>query len=165
MNDNIAKARPMMSDEEIKVIDELFDKHKFKTCLEWGSGGSTIYFPRRHKSITRWYSIEHNGKYVDMIKRSLENTVTLKHVTLENYLGVVKGMKFDFILIDGLMRQECLMFAEDMLNRGGVILLHDASRPEFQKPIKQWSGKTEQLSKGEGRTTGCAHRGLYKFTK
>lgn len=162
---NILEAKPMMSDEEIQVVDSLFEKHKFKRCLEWGSGGSTIYFPRKHDCIEEWYSIEHNGKYVDMIKRSVEHTVALKHVKLEEYLAVVKNRKFDFILIDGLMRQECLTFAEDLLNRGGVILLHDASRPEFQKPIKEWSGKTEQLTKGEGRMTGCAHRGIYQFTK
>lgn len=162
---NILQSKPMMSDEEIQIIDALFEKHKFKQCLEWGSGGSTIYFPRKHACIELWTSIEHNGKYVDLIKRSVEQKVDLHHVTLEHYLSIVKGRKFDFIFIDGLMREECLMFAEDMLNRGGMILLHDASRPQFQKPIKQWSGKTEQLSKGEGRMTGCAHRGLYQFTK
>lgn len=157
--------RPMMSEIEIQIIDEHLALYKPNRVLEWGSGGSTIYFPRKHPYIEKWVSIEHDGRYVNYIKRAVQSNVDLRHVKLEEYLNTVKDEKFNFILIDGLMRKECLMFAYDLIISPGIILLHDSGRHEFQKSIKEWPGKNEKLTNGEIEVKSYSHRGLHKFLK
>lgn len=154
---------PMMSDQEIKIIDKLLAELKPKVCLEWGSGGSTVYFPPRHPEIETWVSIEHNGKFYDEVKNSVSSKVELKHVKINEYLNAAMDKKYDFILVDGLMRQECLLIGKDLLNEGGVMLLHDSGRPEFDKIIKQW-GNVKKLSDGQLEVKGFAHRGLHLFS-
>lgn len=158
-------SRPMMSEEDIDIIDRVFEEKKPKVCLEWGSGGSTIYFPRKHSCIEKWVSIEHDGKFYQYINRSVESKVELKLVKLEDYLRSAMDRKYDLILIDGLMRNECLMFSGSLLNEEGVVLLHDSGREEYQKQIKKWEGKSEKLSDGEIRVSGFAQNGIRKFWK
>lgn len=159
----------MMSDEEIKILDELFEKEQPKMCLEWGSGGSTVYFPKKHHCIQKWYSIEHNRDWATKVRERMDAKVQLIYTSIPKYLSTVADMKikFDFILVDGLMREECMWVAEDYLNPKGCVILHDSGRPWYWDMIKRWSGKRDELSKGEIPITmsGFAHRGLHKFTK
>lgn len=157
--------RPMMSEKEIAIIDKILSDRKPIFCLEWGSGGSTVYFPKTHSCIRQWVSVEHDGRYAEKVQKEMDKKVILYQVKLQEYLSIVQNMRFDFILIDGLMRAECLMFARELLNEEGIILLHDSSRAEYQKYINNWQGKTEKLADGEIETKTFAHRGLYKFWK
>ncbi len=68
--------KPMMSDKEIDIIDNLIEELKPRTVLEWGSGNSTIYFPKRN-CIEKWLSVEHNGHYVEYLKDKILDKVTL----------------------------------------------------------------------------------------
>jgi hypothetical protein len=45
-------------------------------------------------------------------------------------------MRFDFILVDGRARKDCLICALDLLNIGGIIVLHDANRKYYPDPCK-----------------------------
>lgn len=162
--------KPMMSDHEIMVIDQLIEEYKPVNVLEWGSGGSTVYFPKQHKGIKKWISIEHSGKYIDKVKDcGLAESVTLVHCTLEVYLSIAKKMmppeKYDFILIDGLMRAECLMYAEDLLSEKGFILVHDTGAARFKDISKWWPHQNEHILDGEKQYTeiAFAHRGLKLF--
>lgn len=160
--------KPMMSDKEIKIVDDILSELKPKKCLEWGAGGSTVYFPEKHPEIESWTSIEHNGGWYQKLVKRIPFKVDLRHVKVVDYLKEVEGEKYDFILIDGLMRAECLMVAEDMLNPGGVILVHDTGRAWYQDLIKLWpANRTQKLIDGEipMRFEGFAHRGIHKFTK
>ena len=38
--------KPHMKNREILILEELLRNLKSKNCLEWGSGYSTIYFPK-----------------------------------------------------------------------------------------------------------------------
>lgn len=155
---------PMMSVEEVEIIDKLIEDKKPKICLEWGAGSSSVYFPNKHECIEQWHTVEHDGGYAEWVRKNANlNKVTIHHEKVFNYLSVVQDMKFDLILIDGLMRMECLMVAEDLINRDGVILLHDSGRSDYQKGIKKWPRFREKLTEGEMETRGYAHRGLHKF--
>ena len=65
--------RPMMSEKEIEIIDRLIEERQPKYCLEWGSGNSTVYFPKKHKCIKSWLSVEHNGHYPEYLKDKIES--------------------------------------------------------------------------------------------
>lgn len=156
----------MMSDQEIKIIDDLIQEHKPEYCLEWGSGTSTTYFPKSFMKL--WLSIEHNGHYLDDIRyRCPENVQTIWILPGSSYADAVQrsNRKFDLILIDGLDRQKCLENALQILNDGGIILLHDGGRNHNDEIVERYGGI--RLTEGEKPVNegGYAHRGLVLFRK
>lgn len=159
---------PMMSEKEVAIIDKLIEERKPERCLEWGSGNSTVYFPNKHKCIKSWLSIEHVGHYPDYLKNDVNNNTTIIWITNESsYVDCVKknGEKYDFILVDGNQREECLEIAYKIARKGAIILLHDSGRLKYKKFIDKYDN--EKLSEGEIKVKGgdYAHRGLTLFGK
>jgi len=158
---------PMMSEKEVAIIDKLIEERQPKHCFEWGSGTSTSYFPNKHKCIKSWLSIEHNGHYPEYLKDKINENTTIVWITNENsYIDCVKqnGEKYDFILVDGLYRENCLEVAHKIAKKGAIILLHDSGRLEYKKFIDKYNYK--KLCDGEIKTEdGYAHRGLTLFEK
>lgn len=157
--------KPMMSDAEIQIVDDLIDKHQPKLCLEWGSGASTCYFPK-HKSIKKWTAIEHDGNILDLLHDKLpDNVETMWILEGSSYADCVQRthVRYDFILIDGLDRQKCLENALEIVSQDGIILLHDAGRIDYLDFIEKHKG--EIISEGEKPVSqgGFAHRGLALF--
>jgi len=157
--------KPMMSDKEIEIISRLVEIGKYERCLEWGSGNSTIYFSHKHGCIKSWIAIEHNGHCIEPLKNKIkDNTYIVWETEKNDYVGVGKWGRFDFILIDGEYRKQCLEIALKIINKDGVILLHDSGREEYQDFIKEYGG--EELCEGEHPINGFyAHRGLTLFKK
>lgn len=154
---------PMMSQKEVDIIDNLIEKEKPERCLEWGSGNSTIYFPHKHDFIKSWLSIEHNGHYQTYLKNKIKGNTKVVWVKEEDKIDYVDYPNdvFDFILIDGKRREECLAKAYKLIVNGGIILLHDSARPHY-KFINKYDH--EVLCDGEiPWEGGCAHRGLMRF--
>lgn len=151
-----------MSDKEIKIIDDLIEERKPKTVLEWGSGGSTIYFPK-HDTIKHWLSIEHNGHYVSYLKDKVHPKTDVIWADKEWYIDCVKlGKKYDMILVDGNDREACVEIGLNLLTAKGFLLLHDSGREEYQDFIRKFSG--EVLIEGEEPYRGYfKHRGLAIF--
>jgi hypothetical protein len=50
------------------------------------------------------------------------------------------GISFDFVLVDGRARIHCLPVAMELLRPGGVVVLHDAQRPEYHQTIERLGG-------------------------
>lgn len=67
----------MSEKEAIKA--EHYVKGKTK-MLEWGSGGTTLYFPQM---IDKYVSIEHDKKWYDIIKSKIHKNVEFYHVPTE----------------------------------------------------------------------------------
>lgn len=163
--------KPQMADKEIEIIDNLIEKTQPKTCLEWGSGGSTNYFPRKHACITRWVSIEHDPDWYKRIKELVSDTVSLKLLDKDDYYSKIyreyHETEFDFILVDGIYRRECMIAAHKFLASAGFMLLHDSGRGEYT-PSYGIYPHVEKLCEGEiPRENGITykHRGLTLFRK
>lgn len=156
---------PMMAEAEIAILNKYLAKARF--CLEFGSGGSTEYFPRKHKGIKLWLSIEHNGHYVQYLDGKLADNATVIWADNEWYLDSVKHQapRYDFILIDGQDRPGCIRVAKTLLAPGGSAFLHDAGRKEYEDAIKSSGMNWEVLTEGEKPQPdgGYAHRGLVRF--
>lgn len=152
---------PMMSEKEIEIIDDLIEERKPKNCLEWGSGNSTIYFPKKHDCIEIWFSIEHNGHYKTYLDQRTKNNTGIFWTTDEDEYVNYPDKKYDFILIDGRHRMRCLEVALRRLNKDGFILLHDSGRKEYD--VSKYEHKV--LCEGEIPLLegGFAHRGLTLF--
>lgn len=172
--------RPLMRKSEIKILEnELFSLAKQKgeiSILEWGSGGSTIYFSNflQGKGISfNWLSLEYNKNWyhqvLDRAKKepNIEillfdvgnNNLNQKHTNMDEYVNYPTNLnkKFDFILVDGRKRRRCLLDAQKLLNPNGVVFLHDAQRKYYHSAFKSypdsafkgpylWRGKNETIS-------------------
>ena len=71
--------KPWMMEDQIKLVEKIFlsfGKKKIN-ALEWGAGGSTLYFTRfleNHGIDYNWYSIEHRVKWYNIIEKEINTT-------------------------------------------------------------------------------------------
>jgi predicted O-methyltransferase YrrM len=120
------------------------------TVCEYGSGGSTLFFSARVKSIL---SIEDNAKWFDVVARRLEENrisnvaLTLHPFDVANpvgfedsaYLLAIGDEHFDVVVVDGSegdrqVRPACFAKAESRINPGGIIVLDDSWRyPDLRR--------------------------------
>jgi SAM-dependent methyltransferase len=112
------------------------------TVCEYGSGGSTLFFAQRTRSV---YSIEDNAKWYEWVSRRLESiaNVTLRLCPFDfknpagfedsEYLQAMPNEQFDVIVVDGSeewtqVRPICFKKAEARVKPGGIIVVDDSWR-------------------------------------
>ncbi len=123
--------------------------HSEMTGFEWGSGRSTTWFSKYLKYL---YSIEQDlswHQYVqNKLKESNISNVECIHIAVDGHedrlnvpLPYVDRIEefpdeyFDFIVVDGHYRQQCLVKAQKKLKRGGHLLLDNSN----WLPRHQWN--------------------------
>ena len=131
----------MMYEKEIdRILDSLGED---KVMLEWGSGGSTLFFSNYVKKL---YSIEHAESFYYKVKEDLQDAniqnVELVHVPpvevcsmkkrWDDYCNYVKEIdeKIDCVFIDGAARNRCAdsLIEQDILHDDSVIFFHDCKK-------------------------------------
>ena len=71
-------------------------------------------------------------RIADWIKRAeVDPTVMASYVAFPATLG----QRFDFVLVDGRARNFCLRAGWQLLSDDGVMVLHDAQRPEYRATL------------------------------
>jgi hypothetical protein len=114
------------------------------SVCEYGSGGSTIFFARRVKSV---FSIEDNPRWFELVSRRLDekalHNVQLKLCAFDfkqpadfeesAYLHAMPEGPFDVIVVDGSeewipVRPTCFQKAESRIKTGGIIVVDDSWR-------------------------------------
>ena len=112
--------------------------------FEFGSGGSTLFFAQRAKSVT---SVEDNAHWCELVAEKLAacriENVDLRHVPVtftteeafaaSDYLNAVRQSAFDTIIVDGTewalrARPICFRAAEKQIAPGGIIVVDDSWR-------------------------------------
>ena len=140
-----------MSEKEIQTITQYLNFDNI--MLEYGSGGSTLYFS---KLVKEYYSIEHNLEWYNKIVNTIDALPNTKifHIerdlhtsgnsriiassldTLEQssrfqdfykyiHFPAQLNTKFDAVLIDGRARPECGKFIKSYLTPNAYIFVHD----------------------------------------
>jgi len=105
--------------------------------LEWGCGKSTIFFSKRVKHLT---SIEHDKEWYMRVKNILKS-VQIQNVDLlyrehiddrkseyVRYPGSFPKASFDFVLVDGKHRGQCMKVAIELVRLGDILILDNANR-------------------------------------
>jgi len=120
------------------------------TVCEYGSGGSTLFFARRAKSVV---SIEDNSKWHNHVSQRLKHhgLCNVKMVLCpfnfrdptgfehSKYLHAIPDERFDVIVVDGSeewtpVRPLCFQKAEGRVKHGGIIVVDDSWRyPELRQ--------------------------------
>jgi hypothetical protein len=127
------------------------------SVFEYGSGGSTLFFAKRVKSVV---SVEHDSSWYDRISMEMEKqkisncrlvlrepekgaqpgqpyTSTRKGnegYSFERYvnaIGEYPDASFDFVLVDGRARMSCISNAVRKVKIGGYLMLDDSQRPNY----------------------------------
>jgi hypothetical protein len=137
---------PFMHEKEYKFIESHLNNQM--TMLEWGSGGSTLYFS---KLVKNYHSIEHDQEWYDKIEPQIDDNVIYHHIPssvpwerpsdwrenpehhntpvkyFEEYINFVDELdiKFDCVLVDGRCRVHCAIKALSYLKDDGVLFFHD----------------------------------------
>lgn len=151
---------PWMSDSEIQTITKYLKKDD--TMLEWGSGGSTNYFPQ---FVKEYYSIEHDQNWFNEISQSIPNNVNYNFVDLDqpltdptqkqqlqtyiNFVDTLGLKKIDKVLIDGRGRGWCAEKVIPYLTEDSVVFLHDYwQRPSYHI-VEQWFDIIDYVKDGQ----------------
>jgi precorrin-6B methylase 2 len=139
---------PWFSYAAIDFLDD-FLRPEMTVC-EYGSGGSTLFFARRAKSV---FSIEDNPQWFTLVSDRLRDkaitNVTLRlcqfdfknPVGFENseYLRAIPDQRFDVIVVDGSeewtrIRPLCFDKAQSHVKKNGIIVVDDSWRyPEIRR--------------------------------
>jgi len=114
------------------------------TVFEYGSGGSTLFFAERAKSVV---SVEDNERWFDMVSKRLQQK-SIRNALLKfqpfdfrnpkgfeqsAYLNAIPDGPLDIVVIDGSeewtqVRPICFEKAEAHVREGGIIVLDDSWR-------------------------------------
>jgi predicted O-methyltransferase YrrM len=133
---------PWLTASAVHVLDRYLNKSM--VGLEWGSGKSTIWFARRLRMLV---SVEHDASWHARISRDLKR-LGLSNVdyrlasaqsTANPYVGIVTEFPdehFDFVLVDGERRSECLEAAIPKLKPGGLLVLDNADQNHFVAALR-----------------------------
>jgi len=107
--------------------------------FEYGAGNSTIYFSSRVNNLT---SIESDSEWLNQLKPKLPHNCTIESVTSTDPEVYSKRIfdfdqKFDIVIVDAIFRNESMINCIPALSEGGVIILDDSERNEYQSTIKE----------------------------
>lgn len=131
--------KPMMDAPEIAAFTAFLAARKPRRFLEWGSGVSTIYYPREFPDIM-WTALESDEAWFNEVRKRVMPQVTVIWLKPPEYYDLARHHlgKFDLILVDGApkTRPQCLSKARSMLNPGGSVILHDASHPPYAEAAR-----------------------------
>lgn len=140
---------PWFSYAAIDFLEKFTRPHM--EVFEYGSGGSTLFFARRTRSVL---AVEDNETWFRYVTRKLEQrqikNATVKlcpfdiyhtaHFADSDYFRALPDGPFDIILVDGSedngspIRPVCFERAEGRVKKGGLIVVDDSWRyPELRR--------------------------------
>jgi predicted O-methyltransferase YrrM len=110
--------------------------------FEFGSGYSTAWFCKKYGSVI---SVDNDPGWHNKTNALTSSFANCKLILEENeadYINTIdrQDQPFDLIVIDGVWRSECLLRSIDHLAPGGIILLDDSDREEYQAAYRKLTG-------------------------
>ena len=177
---------PYMEPHEISVMKELIGSLCPKYCLEWGIGGSTLFFTKYLNEEAEWIGIEHNLRWfrrINSLAKQQRGKIQLHHIApnrfpwtddnndgsfsdLKDYVEFPErfSTKFDLILIDGRARASCIKHALKYLSKRGVVIVHDAKRPYYHDSYSLYNYDIKLYNScRKGIFVGCQSTILYNY--
>jgi predicted O-methyltransferase YrrM len=101
--------------------------------IEFGAGGSTLWLAQRVKHVT---SYENDADWLSVLKSKVPDNVTLHFESLP-----LEGQA-DLLFLDGEpveLRGEWLRLAPSLLKPGGILVLDNCNRPEYEKELAEFA--------------------------
>jgi predicted O-methyltransferase YrrM len=150
------RGEPWLAPEVIRFLETYLKSSDIG--LEFGSGGSTVWFAERVKHLT---SVEHNQEWYARIKRRLEEKNVTNAVYLfapktvgdasganSDYVKVtetIPAASLDFVLVDGTYRSQCVLRSLPLLKSGGMLIIDNVNK---YLPSKSIAPNSRSLAAG-----------------
>lgn len=154
-----------MSEDELSMIKKYLNPNDI--MLEWGAGGSTVFFSR---FVKKYYSIEHSYNWYYRAKKQAPSNVKIKCIPAniprksrlsppykpEQFIDYIKGFQsfkqpiFNKVLIDGRARTQCAKSILPYLNSKSLVFVHDYSRRSQYKLMLNNYEKVDEVKTGAG---------------
>ena len=107
----LAEGKPWMCHPAVEQLEKLVVPGM--RILEWGSGGSTVFFAEKGADVI---CIEHDASWAKLLnselaRRKLGAQVNINQIDLTaNYVDIVDQLSgsFDLVVVDGRRRVECV---------------------------------------------------------
>ena len=143
---NYSKVQLIMTKNEIECIEKYLTPTDI--MLEWGAGGSTLYFS---KKVKRYVSVEDSRAWYRRVLKTLSKNNNLKSKTymlniisnearsfptrkqeFKDYIEIVHKLnaKWDKVLLDGRARVYCGIEVIPYLKDDSIVFLHDSQKVE-----------------------------------
>ncbi|MEA5521282.1 hypothetical protein [Limnoraphis robusta] len=128
---------PLLADGAVKFLIDFLTQKPNARILEFGSGGSTVWFSTYTSNLV---SIEHDQQWYDKVKTEIENCEACNPVDLRflsrPYYSVCDEFPdeyFDLVLVDGRNRVRCAEASIRVLKKGGILMLDDGQRAYYRR--------------------------------
>jgi predicted O-methyltransferase YrrM len=177
-----APTDPWWSKKSIKFINSILFKHY--RGFEFGGGMSTLWLAKR---VTQLHTVENVPKWIErlqqgLLEEKLFNVSLLRYAKNDpmyaNCINYFPDGYFDFIVIDGHQREECVKNSLPKLRKEGYLIIDDTNWPdagykmeELPKHIhslKSWKKCIEELkvwSEGNWADYITEHKGTSVYVK
>ena len=139
----LSRYNPWLPDQVIAFLKSLIAARPGLKILEFGCGGSTVWFAGFNVKVI---SVEHDEQWHNAVRDELalkkRTNIDLRLRSLP-YNGICDEFpdeSFDLILVDGEDRPMCLLKAMAKVKKGGVLMLDNAERmpPKFLESLAGW---------------------------
>lgn len=128
------KALPIITIDALKFLIKEVDEGRINNVLEFGSGGSTIWFSKQN--LKKFISVENNLKWQKKLKTFIKNNnCELIHKNTP-YYGVTDGFdneSFDLVFVDGRDRVNCVNKSIRLVKPGGILMLDNSERKKYKE--------------------------------
>jgi hypothetical protein len=154
----------MMAASSVKLVCNLLTPDT--RVLEWGSGGSTLFFSKYVKS---WDTIEHNVNWISEMQEYTKDLSNVRFHSAKHTWNHAKDsdgsykefreyvevpvhfenvQSYDIIIIDGRARVECArsVLRNRLLAGNGVVLIHDWERCMYKEILDSFQVIKEDTS-------------------
>jgi predicted O-methyltransferase YrrM len=126
--------------------------------LEFGSGMGTMWWSRRVRDVV---AVEHHPGWAKHVAASC--TARVVDVPADDANEYVRAARecapYDIVVVDGIFRNECMAVAGDLLRDGGVVVLDDAQRGEYQPGIDALRNRGYRVVEFHGPQPVSKHAG------
>jgi len=116
---------PWITPGSIDALDTLLQPNH--RVLEFGSGGSTLYFGRRAASVLSFETVPDWAASVrDAVRQqSIEGVEVCDVSSIDECRAVIGGRRFDVVLVDAndLARHELVTVARAVVDPGGMVII------------------------------------------
>lgn len=108
---------------------------KTHAIFEYGSGNSTHYYASKAETVV---SVEHDEAWFNSVKGSNPKNAEIIFCALHingdySRMAAQTGKKYDVIIVDGRDRVNCCKHSVDALADGGVLVLDDSERADYNE--------------------------------
>jgi hypothetical protein len=105
--------------------------------FEYGSGDSTFWYAQRVMSVD---AVEHHYEWYQYVNSKKPVNVAVHHVALDyngRYCRAIEltQKKYDVVIVDGRDRNQCLAEGVKALKPGGVVILDNSERSQYQQGV------------------------------